>query len=125
MPLLCEFPTMIRVPIIPLSSASSDRKRAQKRGFYSRRRTGNGFRVRSFFVPFEDQPIVKDALKEPIAFMGGMFAGLLRLDLQEDPLKGWISRTVEASGLTPKDVVNGEESRFGGKEDSPQQIEIE
>ncbi|KAK1326288.1 UPF0426 protein [Acorus calamus] len=33
--------------------------------------------------------------KEPVAFMGEMFAGLLRLDLNEEPLKEWLTRTVE------------------------------
>ena len=31
--------------------------------------------------------------------MGGGVAGLLRLDLNEDPLKEWVTRTVEASGI--------------------------
>uniref|UniRef100_A0A6N2N6D4 alcohol dehydrogenase n=1 Tax=Salix viminalis TaxID=40686 RepID=A0A6N2N6D4_SALVM len=51
-----------------------------------------------------NEPILKDALKEPVAFMGGMFAGLLRLDLKEDPLKEWVTRTVEASGITEEDI---------------------
>ncbi|KAL5703351.1 hypothetical protein ACHQM5_028452 [Ranunculus cassubicifolius] len=46
-----------------------------------------------------EQPLLKEALKEPVAFFGGLFAGLLRLDLNEDPLREWISRTVEASGF--------------------------
>lgn len=54
--------------------------------------------------------------------MGGMFAGLLRLDLNEDPLKEWVSRTVEASGIT------GEELEVEGSkeaEEAPQEIVIE
>nr|GEX26388.1 uncharacterized protein [Tanacetum cinerariifolium] len=42
--------------------------------------------------------------KEPVAFMGGMFAGLLRLNLNEDPLKEWVTRTVEASGFTDEEL---------------------
>ncbi|KAJ4960306.1 hypothetical protein NE237_020216 [Protea cynaroides] len=80
-----------------------------------------GFRVKAFFNPIED-PIVKEALKEPVAFMGGMFAGLLRLDLNEDPLKEWITRTVEASGFTEEEI-DVEESKL--EEEAPQQIEIE
>jgi len=37
--------------------------------------------------------------QEPIAFFGGVFAGLLRLDLKEEPLREWVARTSEAAGL--------------------------
>ncbi|GAB2219940.1 hypothetical protein Droror1_Dr00007581 [Drosera rotundifolia] len=78
--------------------------------------------VKAFFInPIED-PIVKEALKEPVAFMGGVFAGFLRLDLNDDPLKEWLQRTVEAAGITEEEI-----SDKGSKpdEDAPQQIEIE
>ncbi|KAG7941907.1 hypothetical protein I3843_16G072300 [Carya illinoinensis] len=77
--------------------------------------------VKAFFFNPIDEPILKEALKEPVAFMGGMFAGLLRLDLKEEPLKEWIARTVEASGVTEEEIDAG-----GSKpEEVPQQIEIE
>ncbi|KAJ3680323.1 hypothetical protein LUZ60_016601 [Juncus effusus] len=75
--------------------------------------------------PFEDQPIIKDALKEPVAFLGGVFAGLLRLDLNEDPLKEWISKTVEASGITEEIETGDYGSEQNGEGDTPQQILIE
>ncbi|XP_042507507.1 UPF0426 protein At1g28150, chloroplastic-like [Macadamia integrifolia] len=79
------------------------------------------FRVKSFFNPAEE-PILKEALKEPVAFMGGMFAGLLRLDLNEDPLKEWITRTVESSGIAEEEIdVEGSNL----EEAAPQPIEIE
>ncbi|CAK9156370.1 unnamed protein product [Ilex paraguariensis] len=53
--------------------------------------------------------------------MGGMFAGLLRLDLNEDPLKEWVTRTVEASGIT-EEAITSEDAK---QEEIPQQIEIE
>jgi hypothetical protein len=56
-----------------------------------------------------------------VAFVGGVFAGLLRLDLNEDPLKEWITRTVEASGIAEEDSTESE----GGQNNAPQQIEIE
>jgi hypothetical protein len=37
--------------------------------------------------------------QEPIAFLGGVFAGLLRLDLNEEPLREWVARTSEVAGL--------------------------
>ncbi|XP_068640916.1 UPF0426 protein At1g28150, chloroplastic-like [Aristolochia californica] len=87
-----------------------------------RRRTRlGGFRVKAFFNPIEE-PIVKEALKEPVAFMSGMLAGFLRLDLSEDPLKEWLTRTVEASGITADEI---DEKGINPLEDSPQQIEIE
>ena len=55
--------------------------------------------------------------------MGGMFAGLLRLDLNEDPLKEWVTRTAEASGIVEEEIDADAE---GSKTDEvPQQIEIE
>uniref|UniRef100_A0A1D1ZE33 UPF0426 protein At1g28150, chloroplastic n=1 Tax=Anthurium amnicola TaxID=1678845 RepID=A0A1D1ZE33_9ARAE len=92
----------------PVSSSSSP---GIRRGFA---------RIRAFYNPLDD-PVVKEALKEPVAFMGGMFAGLLRLDLNEEPLKEWITRTVEATGITVEEVDAGPKT----DEDSPQQIEIE
>ncbi|KAK4394949.1 hypothetical protein Sango_1649200 [Sesamum angolense] len=62
--------------------------------------------------------------REPVAFVGGMFAGLLRLDLNEEPLKEWVSRTVEASGMAAEEIRKrdaGEEE----EEERPQEIEIE
>ncbi|XP_040998890.1 UPF0426 protein At1g28150, chloroplastic isoform X2 [Juglans microcarpa x Juglans regia] len=77
--------------------------------------------VKAFFFNPIDEPILKEALKEPVAFMGGMFAGLLRLDLKEEPLKEWIERTVEASGVTEEEI----DAEGSKPEEVPQQIEIE
>ncbi|KAL0356448.1 UNVERIFIED_CONTAM: hypothetical protein Sradi_4091700 [Sesamum radiatum] len=80
--------------------------------------------VRAFLPNLTQEPILKEALKEPVAFVGGMFAGLLRLDLNEEPLKEWVSRTVEASGMTAEEI----RKKDGGEEDEeerPQEIEIE
>ncbi|XP_065848306.1 UPF0426 protein At1g28150, chloroplastic [Euphorbia lathyris] len=92
-------------------------------GFGIRNRAGPSFQVRAT-CSFNsiDQPILKEALKEPVAFMGGMFAGLLRLDLEEEPLKEWVTRTVEASGVTVENADGGEGLN---PEEVPQQIEIE
>lgn len=50
-----------------------------------------------------------------------MFAGFLRLDLDDEPLKEWVTRTVDASGIAIEDT-DGEGSK---PEEIPQQIEIE
>ncbi|KAK6148171.1 hypothetical protein DH2020_019083 [Rehmannia glutinosa] len=81
-----------------------------------------GFKVRAFFpIPIQE-PILKEALKEPVAFVGGIFAGLLRLDLNEEPLKEWVSRTVEASGISAEEISKKDVEE---EEGMPQQIEIE
>ncbi|XP_010538164.1 PREDICTED: UPF0426 protein At1g28150, chloroplastic [Tarenaya hassleriana] len=79
--------------------------------------------VKSFCFNLPQEPILSEALKEPVAFVGGMFAGLLRLDLNEDPLKEWVTRTVEASGFSEEEVA--EDGMDSGEEEAPQQIEIE
>uniref|UniRef100_A0ACD5V3A2 Uncharacterized protein n=1 Tax=Avena sativa TaxID=4498 RepID=A0ACD5V3A2_AVESA len=88
-----------------------------------RRRRGAVVAVRACFNPLGDERILREALKEPVAFLGGVFAGLLRLDLNEDPLKEWVTRTVEASGISEES--SSEESNEGAQDDGPQQIEIE
>uniref|UniRef100_A0A0A9BMW9 Uncharacterized protein n=1 Tax=Arundo donax TaxID=35708 RepID=A0A0A9BMW9_ARUDO len=92
-------------------------------GRTTRRRRGSAGIVRACFSPLGDERILREAIKEPVAFMGGVFAGLLRLDLNEDPLKEWITRTVESSGISEKNST--EESSEGSQNDAPQQIEIE
>ncbi|XP_006652546.1 UPF0426 protein At1g28150, chloroplastic [Oryza brachyantha] len=111
--------------------ATLSRRRAsgpvQRRGFVfgleGRSRRGATGTVRACFNPLGDERILREALKEPVAFMGGVFAGLLRLDLNEDPLKEWITRTVEASGIAEDNQTD--ESSEGSQDDAPQQIEIE
>ncbi|KAJ1271964.1 hypothetical protein BS78_06G166900 [Paspalum vaginatum] len=92
-------------------------------GATARRRTGAVGVVRACFNPLGDERILREAIKEPVAFMGGVFAGLLRLDLNEDPLKEWITRTVDASGIAEEN--SSEESSEANQNDAPQQIEIE
>ncbi|KAG0526728.1 hypothetical protein BDA96_06G171100 [Sorghum bicolor] len=87
------------------------------------RRRGAAVVMRACFNPLGDERILREAIKEPVAFLGGVFAGLLRLDLNEDPLKEWISRTVEASGIAEEN--SSEESSEADQNDAPQQIEIE
>ena len=42
-------------------------------------------------------PATATALQEPVAFWGGVFAGVLRLSLTDDPLKAWVERTTDAA----------------------------
>ncbi|KAL6281806.1 hypothetical protein ACE6H2_018687 [Prunus campanulata] len=80
-----------------------------------------GFKMSLLVLELEHNTTQSFAL-EPVAFMGGMFAGLLRLDLNEDPLKDWVSRTVEASGITEEEI---DASGLEPEEEAPLQIEIE
>ncbi|EFJ13345.1 hypothetical protein SELMODRAFT_122724, partial [Selaginella moellendorffii] len=78
-------------------------------------------KVAAFFDPRED-PIVKEALKEPIAFLGGVFAGMLRLDLNEEPLKGWIEKTAAAAKLQADEKLETITDKDDG---GPEEIQIE
>ena len=37
--------------------------------------------------------------QEPVAFFGGVFAGVLKLEVEDEPLKDWIERTAETAGV--------------------------
>jgi hypothetical protein len=65
----------------------------------------------------ELKPILNEFLGQPVAFVGGLVSGFLKLDLQQDPLKSWL----EQQGATPTTVS----SSNNGKTDGPQSISIE
>ncbi|XP_057549594.1 UPF0426 protein At1g28150, chloroplastic [Amaranthus tricolor] len=108
-------------PISPVSTPKSVAKNTHR--VLINRRLPSRVSVKAFFFNPSDERILKEAIKEPVAFMGGMFAGFLKLNLNEEPLKEWINRTVEASGITEEEIeaqgANSEE------EEAPQQIDIE
>ncbi|GAQ93075.1 hypothetical protein KFL_012840020 [Klebsormidium nitens] len=70
----------------------------------------------------QDDPIINEALKEPVAFFGGLFSGLLRLDLKEEPLKDWLEKTADAAGVKPDGSVD---SIVIEDEEGPVEIDIE
>ncbi len=37
-------------------------------------------------------PFVREIARQPVAFCGGFFSGLFRLDLTEDPVKTWLNK---------------------------------
>jgi hypothetical protein len=37
-------------------------------------------------------PIMREMSQQPLAFMGGFFSGVLRLNLTEEPLKSWLAK---------------------------------
>ncbi|PZO39437.1 MAG: hypothetical protein DCF19_14360 [Pseudanabaena frigida] len=66
----------------------------------------------------ELKPILNEFLGQPVAFFGGLVSGFLKLDLQQDPLKGWLEKqgaTVNAASTTSSNSKN----------DGPQSISID
>ena len=58
--------------------------------------------VRALFDPDAvEDPLVRQAMKEPVAFFGGMFAGFLGLSVDDEasPLSKWVRDTSEAAGV--------------------------
>jgi hypothetical protein len=61
-------------------------------------------------------PVVKELAGFPVAFLGGFVSGLLRLNLAEDPVKGWLDKATN-SYTTTSPSSNGKSG--------PQSISIE
>lgn len=64
-------------------------------------------------------PIVKELGKQPVAFMGGLFSGVFRLKLSEDPLKSWLDKQAGTTGSYPSSSTDN------GSSSGPQSISIE
>ena len=68
----------------------------------------------------ELSPILQELLRHPVSFMGGLASGLLRLDLADDPVKGWIEKQTGATPVSTSSIGNA-----NGKKSGPQSIEID
>lgn len=68
----------------------------------------------------ELSPLMKALTGHPIAFLGGFASGLLRLNLNEDPVKSWLDQRskTEADAASTSSPVNGNGS-------GPQPISID
>ena len=65
-------------------------------------------------------PVVKELIEQPAAFFGGFFSGVLRLNLNDDPVKTWLN---QQTGYTP---TNGSTTGTdNSKSEGPQSITIE
>ena len=63
-----------------------------------------------------DDPLLRRAVKEPIAFFGGMAAGMFGLDVGEDgPLKRWVEDAAAATAATTRASASVD----GFKDESP------
>lgn len=63
-------------------------------------------------------PVLKELSQQPIAFLGGFFSGIFRLNLADDPVKGWLDKQTGTSFSTTTEVHNGKSS-------GPQSISID
>ena len=68
----------------------------------------------------EFTPVVKELIQEPVAFFGGFFSGILRLNLNDDPVKTWLN---QQTGYTSTDGLTTETNN--NKSEGPQSITIE
>ncbi|GAB4147434.1 MAG: hypothetical protein Fur0046_25630 [Cyanobacteria bacterium J069] len=66
-------------------------------------------------------PVVQEIASHPIAFLGGFFSGLFRLDLNDDPVKSWLNQQ-GGSGSAYGDTVSSSSSSNGS---GPQSISID
>lgn len=68
----------------------------------------------------ELSPIFKEFIQHPVSFVGGLFSGVLRLNLADDPVKSWLDQQIRPNSYTSTttDVHNGKAS-------GPQQISID
>ena len=65
----------------------------------------------------ELKPILNEFLGQPVAFFGGLVSGFLKLDIGQDPLKGWL----EKQGATPTTSP----ATSNSAKDGPQSISID
>ena len=65
-------------------------------------------------------PFVREMARQPVAFCGGFFSGLFRLDLSEDPVKSWLDK----QGVHPV-TENPSGSSTSTNTKGPQSIDIE
>ncbi|MEM6716537.1 MAG: hypothetical protein AAF827_21500 [Cyanobacteria bacterium P01_D01_bin.6] len=66
----------------------------------------------------ELSPFLQELARQPVAFVGGFVSGVLRLDLNEDPVKSWLSD----QDVT---VTDEDDSSNNGSNSGPQKISID
>jgi hypothetical protein len=66
----------------------------------------------------ELSPLMRDCLTQPIAFVGGLVTGALRLNLQDEPLRSWLARQGAGSSAAGPSVPTTDPH-------GPQSIEID
>lgn len=64
-------------------------------------------------------PVVRELTSHPVAFLGGFFSGLFRLNLADDPVKSWLDQQAGGVGYGSVD------SSSNGNGSGPQSISID
>ncbi|MBD2464351.1 hypothetical protein H6G89_25430 [Oscillatoria sp. FACHB-1407] len=64
-------------------------------------------------------PLFKELTAHPVAFLGGFFSGVFRLNLADDPVKSWLNEQAGSESYTSTTTMNG------SKTSGPQSISIE
>jgi hypothetical protein len=65
-------------------------------------------------------PLAKELTSYPVAFLGGFFAGVFRLNLTEDPVRSWLD---QQTGSTTYATSSSDSNN--GKNSGPQSISID
>jgi hypothetical protein len=47
----------------------------------------------------DGRPLLQAFTREPVTFLGGVIAGFLALDIEQDPLKTWVATRAAEAGL--------------------------
>lgn len=68
----------------------------------------------------ELSPLLRALTEQPTGFLGGFFAGLFRLNLAEDPVKGWLAAQIRKDSISVTATVSG-----NGNGRGPQAIAID
>jgi hypothetical protein len=67
----------------------------------------------------ELSPFLQELTRQPVAFVGGFVSGVLRLNLNEDPVKSWLNQqNIQVNG-------NHEVSSNSDTASGPQKISID
>jgi hypothetical protein len=69
----------------------------------------------------ELSPFLRELTGHPAAFLGGLASGLLRLNLSEDPVKGWLQKQGVTAPTGSGFGATGSQNNGGG----PQTISID
>lgn len=69
----------------------------------------------------ELSPLFQELVSKPVAFMGGFASGLLRLNLEEEPVKSWLDQKRGPHDYSHPSATDDHNSNGGG----PQSITIE
>ncbi|ACC79345.1 MULTISPECIES: hypothetical protein [Nostoc] len=68
----------------------------------------------------ELSPIFREFIQHPASFVGGLFSGVLRLNLADDPVKSWLDQQSRSNSYTSSTT-----EAHNGKASGPQQISID